>query len=497
VNFYCSRLNGNKICWPVEVLRTNADGWHYVRGLAGRFKGRSFTVVGSEVSSYVPSGYKLAPGAKAFLPKLSKEHAEAKKLALQVYKLIVSDVAIPISVAQKFLRKTNILANSLQPRTHSDISWRYVDKDLQDAAEEIKSRRSSYAMGKIHSALGLIAGAGEREKSHERDPFFGKKLGGRAKSRLSEGREKQKFDRLYTGFKREGSSATTAYRKAIKMMPGYHTPAAQKAWLEDLAEYEKHAHLIDKNDHFHMSLRDRDPIIRKVGKKFVLYSIKTGKRLGSHPSRAAALRQERAIHAPLRGSTSRRDPMHSKPRSTNKPPYAVARVIVYAKRSASGLGSPLAERAVGVFHKEDGTWEIADNFERFSDVILDFKDGQWTARRMYGDYPPKKISQQEAEANAKLMFTDAGVDRDPSTSKSYFIIATRLNDPKYGGRGLPWTTMRWTMVGNTDKTGTMTFKTRIEAERAISEIRTYGPDWAAAEYKVFGEREITTSRGKR
>ncbi len=36
-------------------------------------------------------------------------------------------------------------------------------------------------------------------------------------------------------------------------------------------------------------------MIRKVGTKYVLYSRKTGKRLGTHGSRASALRQERAI----------------------------------------------------------------------------------------------------------------------------------------------------------------------------------------------------------
>ena len=36
-------------------------------------------------------------------------------------------------------------------------------------------------------------------------------------------------------------------------------------------------------------------MIRKVGTKFVLYSKKTGKRLGTHSSKASAMRQERAI----------------------------------------------------------------------------------------------------------------------------------------------------------------------------------------------------------
>lgn len=35
--------------------------------------------------------------------------------------------------------------------------------------------------------------------------------------------------------------------------------------------------------------------IRKVGGKYVLYSKKTGKRLGTHATRAGALKQERAI----------------------------------------------------------------------------------------------------------------------------------------------------------------------------------------------------------
>jgi hypothetical protein len=35
--------------------------------------------------------------------------------------------------------------------------------------------------------------------------------------------------------------------------------------------------------------------IRKVGKKYNLYSRKTGKLLGSHPSRKAAMKQEIAI----------------------------------------------------------------------------------------------------------------------------------------------------------------------------------------------------------
>jgi hypothetical protein len=36
-------------------------------------------------------------------------------------------------------------------------------------------------------------------------------------------------------------------------------------------------------------------VIKKQGSRYVLRSIKTGKKLGTHPSRKAALAQERAI----------------------------------------------------------------------------------------------------------------------------------------------------------------------------------------------------------
>lgn len=38
-------------------------------------------------------------------------------------------------------------------------------------------------------------------------------------------------------------------------------------------------------------------MIRKVGGKYALYSKKTGKRLGTHATKAGAKRQERAIQA--------------------------------------------------------------------------------------------------------------------------------------------------------------------------------------------------------
>ena len=116
------------------------------------------------------------------------------------------------------------------------------------------------------------------------------------------------------------------------------------------------------------------------------------------------------IHwTPAGTSEARRRPMARAGKhvmaSGNLPPE-VERVAAFAQKSADSLSPSMAKKAVYVEHRPDGSWEISDNFERFSDLILVFKDGQWKTRYMYGDYPGRNISQAEAEANAKLMFTD-------------------------------------------------------------------------------------------
>jgi hypothetical protein len=176
MNFYCSTLNGTKYCWPVEIIRTGGDYTH-VRGLAGRFKGRTFSTVPSEISSYVPKGYKLAPGAKAFLPKRSSEYVKASKLHTQTYKLLsstygLSSNAVPTPVAAVLLKQAEALAATLRPRTPSDRAWEYYDKDVQEAKSEIESQRGAYAVGKVHKMLELIEGAASRESQGAagRDP---------------------------------------------------------------------------------------------------------------------------------------------------------------------------------------------------------------------------------------------------------------------------------------------------------------------------------------
>jgi len=48
-------------------------------------------------------------------------------------------------------------------------------------------------------------------------------------------------------------------------------------------------------------------MIKKVGSKFKLIAKSTGKTLGTHPSRAAAVKQERAIQASKAAKTNGKD----------------------------------------------------------------------------------------------------------------------------------------------------------------------------------------------
>ena len=52
--------------WPVYV-RHSVGGFTYVQGLVGKYKGRQFSVVNSEVTPYPPPRAKLAVGAKRYL----------------------------------------------------------------------------------------------------------------------------------------------------------------------------------------------------------------------------------------------------------------------------------------------------------------------------------------------------------------------------------------------------------------------------------------------
>ena len=57
--YYTSRLRpgGQLIAWPVKLL--NKGDFYHVRGLGGRFKGQTFSIVPSEYSTYVPTGARV------------------------------------------------------------------------------------------------------------------------------------------------------------------------------------------------------------------------------------------------------------------------------------------------------------------------------------------------------------------------------------------------------------------------------------------------------
>ncbi len=89
-------------------------------------------------------------------------------------------------------------------------------------------------------------------------------------------------------------------------------------------------------------------------------------------------------------------------------PEEVAAVRDAMQANADRSLSPdIAKEAVYLHLEDDGTWQLVDNFERFSSLILGYKDGQWTTRSMYGEERPQKITFGEALANANLFFGDA------------------------------------------------------------------------------------------
>lgn len=84
-------------------------------------------------------------------------------------------------------------------------------------------------------------------------------------------------------------------------------------------------------------------------------------------------------------------------------PAEVARV--HELMQASAVRSGLPKRAAYLSHEADGSYLLADNFERYSSLLLRFKGGSWTARNMHSERS-RTITQKEAEENARLFFSD-------------------------------------------------------------------------------------------
>lgn len=169
IHFFCSYLNGKKMCWPVRIVLESREGFSYVHGLAGRFKGRQFSVVSNEVSSYLPPGYKLAPGAKAFVPKVGAESRKAQLIRNRIAKIPYRGDSQNIGVSEAQMKRLfsdiDTQARSLHSRTSGDIAWRHYEEDRTYALDYIEERRFGYALGKMVMMIDLIRGAAERENS--------------------------------------------------------------------------------------------------------------------------------------------------------------------------------------------------------------------------------------------------------------------------------------------------------------------------------------------
>ena len=60
--YYTSRTkSGRSKSWPVELLNKGDGSFYHVRGLTGRFKGRTFSIVASEYSAYPMAKVQYAP----------------------------------------------------------------------------------------------------------------------------------------------------------------------------------------------------------------------------------------------------------------------------------------------------------------------------------------------------------------------------------------------------------------------------------------------------
>lgn len=89
-----------------------------------------------------------------------------------------------------------------------------------------------------------------------------------------------------------------------------------------------------------------------------------------------------------------------------KIPETIKRVHDLAKESAKRGDLPV-DAAYLHYDAQEDEWVICDNYERFCNTMLTCKAGVWRTRSMYGgDADGNEMTQEAAEANARLMFSD-------------------------------------------------------------------------------------------
>lgn len=90
-----------------------------------------------------------------------------------------------------------------------------------------------------------------------------------------------------------------------------------------------------------------------------------------------------------------------------KVPATVERVYKAAMKSAMEIRDPdwdeKFKKSLTHLGHCNGEWTICDNYERFTSLVLRYKDGHWVTYKMYGEIETE-ISAEEAENEARYMW---------------------------------------------------------------------------------------------
>ena len=62
-------------------------------------------------------------------------------------------------------------------------------------------------------------------------------------------------------------------------------------------------------------------------------------------------------------------------------------------------------RLVHTKMKDDGSWQMSDNYERFWSLIYTYRDGEWFVRDMHSERSEKPYTFAKAMSDASMMYT--------------------------------------------------------------------------------------------
>lgn len=156
---------------PVHLVAGDpySDPWPTIRGLAGRWKGRTFRVTKHDLYSSIPPDAKLVPGGRAAIkenaPWEPKEAQAARVLRKKIATLNIDD-AWTAKRADATFAQVERIAESLYPYNPDNTAWEYYKRDRErwlDAFRPI-SGYGDHHPGRLISMLDMILGAAERTK---------------------------------------------------------------------------------------------------------------------------------------------------------------------------------------------------------------------------------------------------------------------------------------------------------------------------------------------